>query len=380
MGDKQRKSSNMIKKDEQEQLPILYKKNRKGVLQQWQIHVHKNMYYSIEGLVGGKLTPAKPTVITNIKRGYKSIEELAFSKAKAIFDKKKASGYYEVGENPVEFFRPMLAFELKPHHPLFMVPTYVQPKLDGLRCASFSNILQSRNGKIFTSCPHLHREESEILDGELYNHALKDDFNTIISLTRKKKLSQDDLDRSKDWIEFHLYDMPMNEVFSVRYKRLEEYYYKHGLSAKGYRLVPTKQVKNMEELEAAHLEFLSLGYEGTIIRLDIEGVGYENHRSNQLLKKKDWQDDEFTIVGWEEGVGNRSGTIGKFYLEDPRTGAEFESNVKGDFEYLKELWEDIKMFPDNYKGLSATVKFFRRTPAGIPRFPLVIKLGRELVE
>lgn len=359
--------------------PVLFKKNKKGALQQWQVCVHNNMFYTVEGLVGGKLTPATPTVVHNYSRRYGSPAKTAYAKAEALFKKKKASGYAEVGEDAIEFFRPMLAFELSKYDQLlFTVPTYVQPKLDGLRCASFENVLQSRNGKIFQSSPHLHRPEKEILDGELYNHALKEDFNAIISLARKQKTTEESLQKSKDWIEFHVYDMPGPEVFSARYAKLQEYYDLHKLKEKGYVLVPTRQVNSLQELEEAHEEFLALGYEGTIVRLDIGG--YENSRSKQLLKKKDWIDEEFTIIGWEEGVGNRTGTIGKFFLKDPVSGVEFESNVKGDFEYLRALWADINKNPDLYQGLSATVKFFKRTPAGIPRFPLIIKIGRELVE
>lgn len=358
------------------EFPVLYKKNKKGKLQQWQVCVHKNMYYTVEGLVGGKLTPAKPTVVIRWSRG-RSPEKVAYDKAAALVTKKKSLGYAEAGEDSIEFFSPMLAFDVSKYEDLlFTVPTYVQPKLDGLRCVSFSNILQSRNGKIFVSCPHLHREDKTILDGELYNHALKEDFNAIISLTRKKNLDAEMLKNSKEWIQFHVYDMPGPEVFSERYEKLVDHFYEHKLQEKGYVLVPTKPVKSLQELEEAHEEFLNAGYEGTIVRLDLGG--YENSRSKQLLKKKDWVDEEFTITGWEEGVGNRSNTIGKFYLE--KDGIKFESNVKGDFKYLTDLWKDINANPDQYKGLSATVKYFRRTPAGVPRFPIIIKLGRELYE
>jgi len=54
----------------------------------------------------------------------------------------------------------------------------------------------------------------------------------------------------------------------------------------------------------------------------------------------------------------------------------FKSNVKGDFEYLAEVWKDRK----KYIGTKATVKYFNRTPDDVPRFPYIIKLNREEYE
>ena len=44
------------------------------------------------------------------------------------------------------------------------------------------------------------------------------------------------------------------------------------------------------------------------------------------------------------------------------------SNVKGNFDYLKEVLDN----KDYYIGKLATIKFFQLTPDGIPRFPYAI--------
>ena len=49
-------------------------------------------------------------------------------------------------------------------------------------------------------------------------------------------------------------------------------------------------------------------------------------------------------------------------------GRTFKSNIKGSFDYLKELLSDKK----SLVGKKATVKYFCLTPDGIPRFPYVI--------
>ena len=66
------------------------------------------------------------------------------------------------------------------------------------------------------------------------------------------------------------------------------------------------------------------GYEGQMVRID---GPYENKRSSKLLKRKEFIDEEYTILGYEEGEGNRTGTVKSFKFET-NEGREFSSNVK----------------------------------------------------
>ena len=52
----------------------------------------------------------------------------------------------------------------------------------------------------------------------------------------------------------------------------------------------------------------------------------------------------------------------------PDTKQTFHSNIKGTFEYLKEILQN----KDDYIGKFATIKFFELTPDGVPRFPYAI--------
>ena len=67
------------------------------------------------------------------------------------------------------------------------------------------------------------RKNYYLLDGELYNHELKFDFNKIVSLVRKTKPEKEDLLESKNLIQYWIYDYPFYEdlVFSERYKKLQ---------------------------------------------------------------------------------------------------------------------------------------------------------------
>jgi ATP-dependent DNA ligase len=94
---------------------------------------------------------------------------------------------------------------------------------------------------------------------------------------------------------------------------------------------------------------------------------YEFKRSNTLLKRKEFTDDEYLIVEICEGNGNKKGMAGYATLERP-DGKRFSSNIKGNHTFLKALLQDAA----SYVGKYATCKYFNLTPDGIPRFPYVI--------
>ena len=361
--------------------PILFKYDTRGRVQQWQIHVKDDHFWTEEGIKGGAITTSAPTYCKakNIGRANETTpQEQALAEAQSKWQKKVDKGYNEVLTDKKKFFEPMLAHEVSKYEKLlFTLPTFIQPKLDGLRCISQDNTLMSRNGKPYLACPHLHQDRFT-LDGELYNHEFHDDFNKIVSLCKKQKPTAEELKESMQKVQFWAYDMPEIEgEFSERYKALEKAIneLKKAQGKCPYKLVPTYRVHNQADVEKYHEKFLEDGYEGSILRLDLGE--YENKRSKQLLKKKDFVDEEFTIVGAEEGEGGRAGTIGYFIMaHDKIKDKTFKSNVKGDFEYLAEVWKDRK----KYIGTKATVKYFNRTPDDVPRFPYIIKLNREEYE
>ena len=116
--------------------------------------------------------------------------------------------------------KPMLAYPVSDKPINYDKPVFIQPKLDGVRC-----IIQyesggmpkaySRTGKewknidhiLFNLSPWFALNPNVILDGELYNHDLKDDFEKIISLVRKQKPTDLDALESADMVQFHCYDI-----------------------------------------------------------------------------------------------------------------------------------------------------------------------------
>lgn len=374
-------------------LPVLYKHTSKKQIQQWQICVNGNTFYTKEGIKDGKITISKPTLCTGKNIGKKnetSPIEQALVEAQAKHQKKLDKGYAEVLGEGTKFFEPMLAEDYlnketgEPNDWIDEivwdsgVKIFVQPKLDGLRAINQKNTLESRGGKPFVTCPHLYQNEV-ILDGELYNHSLKNDFNGIVSIIKQSKATEEDLAKAKSLAQMWVYDMPSHPgTFAHRIAALKEWVGRKNHP--GIELVPTYMIENEEDLLYYHKLFKSEGYEGTIIRLD---KPYENKRTTSLLKYKDFIDEEFEILGYEEGKGGRIGTIGKFILKhdkDPKK--TFKCNVKGKFPYLRKVWENR----DYYIGKQATVQYFNRTPlqedgkGDVPRFGYCIKLDRQFYE
>lgn len=357
-----------------DKFPVLYKRTKNGSLQQWQIIVDENTYYINEGLVQGKLTESIPIICKgkNIGRSNETTpERQAELEAAAKWKKKFDSGYSENPEDTEDkFFQVMLAHNYEDYKEKLIYPVWIQPKLDGIRCIAQKDGLWSRNGKLFISVPHIYnglkhifeQDSSVIFDGELYTDKLKNDFNTISSLVKKTKPTQDDLEISTRTIQYWVYDLPNDKVFSERFKNLEQILPKNEI----FVLVPTYQVNNETELNNYYEKFIEVGYEGMIVRVNVQ---YINKRTKYLLKRKDFIDDDYKILDIQEGVGNRSGTAGRFILQLPN-GETFHSNIKGHFGYLKELLINKK----EYIGKIATVKYFNLTPAGVPRFPYVIKI------
>jgi ATP-dependent DNA ligase len=110
------------------------------------------------------------------------------------------------------------------------------------------------------------------------------------------------------------------------------------------------------------------GYEGQMVRLNEK---YENKRSKSLLKRKEFIDEEYTILGIEEGQGNKTGMIGSFIFEN-KDGKRFNSSPKFNWEVCKQMWDER----DTLIGKQATVKYFNLTPGDspVPRFPYVIAI------
>jgi DNA ligase-1 len=267
--------------------------------------------------------------------------------------------------------KPMLAHKYDDSRVDWSKPVYIQPKLDGVRCLFTKNGAYSRTGKQFMNLRHIEmalklffdQQPDVILDGELYNHKLKNDFEKIISLVRKQKPTDDDRLDAQHLVQFHCYDY-FDGVMYDSYKTRMHQLGVSNIYNESIKYVQAYKVDNYDESRIYHKDFLNQGYEGSIIRLD--GL-YKHGRSYDLMKFKDFSDTEATIIGYELGKGKREGTLGKFLMIDDDDN-EFGCPPGKGYNY-KDLADMLKNI-DDYIGKRATFTYFQRTNAGSYRHPL----------
>lgn len=354
----------------------LYKQTSSGKVQQWTISVTKNQVIKVYGLVDGKLQTTSDLVKEgkNLGRSNGTTPETqAVAQATQEFEGKLKEGYVRdvkvaaSTKNTLKAIKPMLAHPIEKQMKHVVFPAVAQPKLDGLRCIARlrnGNIsLFSRTQKEYITVPHiaaeleslLRRHKDIDLDGELYNHKYKKDFNQIVSLIRR-----DELHPKYTLAQYHIYDIAAPGAYLSRTKELSTL-----LTGATYCFqVETVPINSYDELLQYQTTCIEAGYEGCMYR-NLSGE-YENKRSSNLLKVKTFQDAEFEIVGVVEGKGKLMGKVGKFVclLPDGRT---FGAKPMGNMELIEQYWKDQK----ECVGKQATVKFQNYTPEGVPRFPVL---------
>ena len=369
-------------------LPILYKRsNSKEHINQWQIEVEGSKFRTTTGFVGMKMFTGNWTVCSpkNVgKKNSTTAEEQALFEANALHTKRKDLGYWEdINDcDKKVFFQPMLAQDYDKRKDKIKFPILSQPKLDGIRCIIKSDGMWTRNGKEIISAPHIYENLKHIfdnqpdlvLDGELYTSNRDVDFNTIISCVRKTKPTQADLELSKQYIEYWMYDMYEGEdlKYTSRRGKLLDLFITHDISTLYYKIVDTTNIVSFDEINLKLQDYISEGFEGQMLR--DPNTPYENKRSNGLLKHKTFHDEEFEIIGYAEGVGKFSGKLATLKVDV--NGVQVDCTINGTMGYLEELFE-IK---DSLIGKKATVKYFEKTTDNSLRFPKVIQIDRNSYE
>jgi DNA ligase-1 len=292
---------------------------------------------------------------------------------------------------------PMLCrtWEDAPPHPN-QYPVYVQPKLDGIRCivtltkTHLGRELEahSRGGKPLVLPFHIERSLIDfytneknwnvVLDGELYAHGLS--FQEVASrIKRVKHGTHPDV----AVIRYAVYDIvEENMTYAHRKEWLDRAIpNQDGEKDPVYHLLAFYSADE-NDVSLYHDWCVDNGFEGSIIRLP--GGKYEQgKRSKNLLKRKDWKDEDFEIVNVEEGVGKNSGTA-VLRLEIPLKDGEcrdgfavqqFTVTAPGNYTEKAAVWDHR----DEILATAhvCTVKYQELTDDGIPRFPVALGIKEK---
>jgi len=360
----------------------LYKIDTKDKTRVWWIEYDDEKYRTHSGIDGGKIVISgwQYPVSKNIGRSNETnIKEQVRLEVESHYNKKRNQGNYhpsfefktlkETGELE-NYTQCMLATKYDPKkHTNF--PYYSQPKLDGVRCLVSKDGMQTRNGKPIVAAPHIleafksffEDHPDVVLDGELYNHDLKNDFEKIVSLVRKTKPTAEDLEESKELVQYHVYDTIMDGEYHSRLAFLEDNIMDRYEPM--IQLVSTIPVYKEEAVAPLLSRRLENGYEGQMLR--IPDSPYEGKRSKFLIKHKEFEDDEFEIVSIEEGQGNWAGAAKRVEIRLKDGSTQF-SGVRGSFDFLKE----ILYYANDYIGTQVTVRYQNKTEDNKLRFPVVV--------
>lgn len=265
-----------------------------------------------------------------------------------------------------------------------MYPTWVEPKLDGLRCVAVKHsgevTMFTRNGTVLETLPRIKSLlesapwDEFILDGEVMGETWNDSASVVMSHKKGK-------DDSK--MIFHVFDaLPFSdwrdqESHLDLEDRLE--LAKELVSQVGDPAVVQVQgrlVKDQDELLAAYLHDTDAGYEGIMVK-DLVAP-YLFKRSSNIRKVKPIATYEGVIVGHYEGRrgSKREGLWGGFEVVLPngvvtRVAGGFTDALKAEINLDPESWMgrivEMEGQPDPQTGDGLTRD-------GKVRFPVFVRI------
>lgn len=370
----------------------LYKRNAKGDPIIWQIEKVDNGYkvsygavcgHIHEEIINGKLVKAneiESRIKAKRKEGYKELSELKDSGPIEIKDDIALINYlytYLPKNNTTDdgFTLPMLAKVLKDNKPFDKRKYLGQYKINGVRCiigAIKTNDLfnpirltyRSREGTDWTPKltwmdevikPEIKDdlldamlEEGACLDGELYLPGYK--VNDINSFVKNEKLPQ------HYQLQYWCYDIAIDNMsYEARRKfRTEnidricytfDTYDQHLNNKSKLILLPDVVISDIDDATRFRDKFISLGFEGLIIR-DVTSAYQFGARNLAMLKYKRVDDAKFKIVDViPEGIRT---TLCKLVLRNDINDELFECTLNFDHSRQEYILKNKEKFIGKY--------------------------------
>ena len=383
------KSIDFSKKGNSYFLPVLNDHNKLGTQCFWEIWVTDNNIFRKSYQLNGK-ERTFPPIVCSIKNAGKKNEtnphEQALLESYSLWTKKQCKGFSiestanSSTEQKTEFknILPMLANKYSDRKKYLKLPFAVSPKIDGVRVTAqvFNDEikLSSRTGKEFNFLDNirlslqklLSKHPHVIIDGELYSHDLP--FNAISGSVRSTKQKS----KFDDQIQLWIFDLIDTTKLDMSYKdrmkllsKLEKY-----SSDSNLRFIYYDNCENHDNVTAYHDKYVSDGYEGLMCR-NLDSSYLFKNRSNDLLKFKSFEDNEFTIIGAKEGSGTEKGAIIFECTTGSSGSGNFDVRPRGSFEKRIEMFNN----KSSYIGKKLTVRYQatgEHNDTGIPRFPVGI--------
>ena len=284
--------------------------------------------------------------------------------------------------------KPQLADNYDPSN--IQLPTFAQPKIDGVRGLNLDGNLVGRSLKAFKNkalTAKLSQPKYQGLDGEL---AFGEE--TSGSLCRDTTSAVNTITGPADGFVWHVFDyvteetikLPYYERYTLLVKKVEE------LDEGCIKLVPYFNLKSSAEVEEYDVENLAAGYEGTILRNpnSLYKEGRPGKKEQQLMRIKRFSDSEALVLAVVEGRTNLNeavinelgrsersshaenqvpnGMVGSLTCKDLESGMTITVSP-GEMDHIER-----KFYFDNQKeiiGKTITFKSFKKGVKTLPRFP-----------
>lgn len=371
---------------------ILFKRNAKGDPIIWQIEKandgYKVSYGAVCGhihkeIINGKLVKAneiESRIKAKRKEGYKELSELKDSGPVEIKDNIALVNYlntYLPKNNTTNegFVLPMLAKVLKDNKPFDKRSYLGQYKINGVRCivgAEQTNDMfnpirltyRSREGTDWTPkltwmdeviLPAIKDdlldamiEEGACLDGELYIPGYK--VNDINSFVKNEKLPQHLL------LQYWCYDIAIDNMSYEARRKFKidnisrlcytfDTYEQHLNNKSKLILLPDVVISNIDDATRFRDKFISLGFEGLIVR-DVNSAYQFGARNLAMLKYKRVDDAKFKIVDVvPEGVRTN---LCKLVLKNDINDELFECTLNFDHSRQEYILKNKEKFIGKY--------------------------------
>lgn len=348
----------------------LYRRNSQS-LGTWRIWPEGNVIHIAHATVrGGSEVFHKESVEVNASG--RNIQEQVALRIRSRVSRMKDRGYKDTIElaladsgNQLGLERPMLAHPIEKVRNVDYRGAVLQKKLDGHRCLITCQdgelIPYSRQGKRIDAIQHIvsylrgRIPEGTTIDGELYCHGYK--LQTLASWI--KRLQPETLK-----LFFVGYDLISPEPYRARHAELTEIVGQGDTGVDGKVVaLPFKPYESAEHTTLLFREVRAAGFEGLMLRTD--GRGYEaGKRSSSLLKIKEFEDDEFQVVGFSP---SKTGWAICHCLT--KDGKPFDCSAPGTVEDKMHVMNN----PEKYRGLYLTIEFAHYTEEGIPFQPTAIR-------
>ena len=365
-----------INPDKMLKLDALFCSARDGKKRVWHIQAFEAVGASVilvsYGYIGHSLSTRRKIIDCGKNLG-KANETTPFEQAcleiRSSWNKKLDKGYHRQGELAEDLMLPMLAETYVHKQTVLKYPISAQFKLNGVRCTikrlSENNFLcRSRTSKQFFGLSHITNDLKDFMaigetwDGELYAHGYL--LEDILSCVTSGRADSGHPVPLQYWVyDRVVYATTFTDRIQELYRRIRSAY-----GAQHILLVSTKTLMSEKDLMEFHEGAVQDGYEGSIIR-NPNGPYVDKYRSKDVLKFKDFQTEEFLVVGGREGDGGQC--VLRCVTSNDQT---FDVRCKGSDESRVKQYQELESLVGRY----LTVQFQSYSKVGKPTCPVGIGL------